>query len=211
MVITYIIIGITLVISYLAFNDTALFHRYLFNPYIINHQRQWYRFFSHAFIHANYLHLLFNIYTLYLFGQIMEPVFRELFGAAKGTFYYALLYVGAIMISSFPSFEKHKENMHYNAVGASGAVSAVVFAYILINPAGGIGFLFLPFYIPCFLFGALYLIYSWQMAKRGADNIGHDAHFWGAVFGIIFTVALKFQLLGLFVEQVKDYFNSFYH
>ncbi|HEY6161294.1 MAG TPA: rhomboid family intramembrane serine protease [Bacteroidia bacterium] len=222
-IITYLIIAITVLISIQANNDRMLYSRLVFYPYAINKDRQWYRFFTHAFIHSSdpsifVIHLAGNMYTLYLFGarvQILQGVhglegmFIYLFGGVKGRFFYVLLYAGAIMLSSFPSFEKHKHNPHYAAVGASGAVSAIVFAYILINPTGGLGLLFLPFYIPAFLFGLLYLLYSWYMAKRGRDNIGHDAHYWGSVFGFVFTVALKFQLLALFLEQVRDYIGRF--
>lgn len=212
-VVTYIIIAITCVTSYGAFNDLGLFQRYLFSPYLINAQKQWYRFFSHAFIHADFLHLAMNMYTLYLFGGSkgsingVEITFEFLFGHAKGLFYYILLYVGGIMISSYPSFEKHKHNVQYSAVGASGAVSAVVFASILMYPTMTLRFFFLPIDIPAFVLGILYLVYSWYMARRGTDNIGHDAHFWGAVFGVVFTAAIKYQLLFSFVAQMKDYFG----
>jgi membrane associated rhomboid family serine protease len=213
-VITYILIGVTCLFSYQAFNNTSIFHRYLFNPYQINNRKEWYRFFTHAALHANYLHLFVNMYALYLFGSIMERVFcyPEMFGRIKGEFFYILMYVGAVMISSLPSFEKHKNNMYYNAVGASGAVSAVVFSYILVDPTGGIGLMFVPgIYIPSFIFGVLYLIYSYHMAKRGRDNIGHDAHFWGAVFGVVFTGALKFQLVTSFVPKITRYMDQLLH
>ena len=210
-IITYIIIGFTCLLSYQAFNDQGLFHRLLFNPYQINSRKEWYRFFTHGVVHANYLHLIFNMYALYLFGMKVELIFRVVFGQPKGIFFYILLYVGALVLSSFYSFEKHKHDPAYNAVGASGAVSAVVFSSILIDPMGGIGLLFIPFFIPGFIFGLIYLIYSWQMAKRGNDNIGHDAHFWGAVYGVLFTIAIKYEFFGLFILQVRQYFDGILH
>jgi membrane associated rhomboid family serine protease len=109
------------------------------------------------------------------------------------------------LLSSTPSYAKHKSNKFYHAVGASGAVSAVVFASILISPLTGIRFIFIPFDIPAFIFGGLYLIFSAYMAKKGNDNIGHDAHFWGAVFGFVFTLILKPSLGSLFIEQIAAF------
>ena len=113
-------------------------------------------------------------------------------------------------MSSYYSFEKHKEDMYYNALGASGAVCAILFAYIIINPMSSIFLMFIPIGIPGFLFGILYLVLSSYLAKRGQDNIGHDAHFWGGVYGVVFTIAIHFQFLGLFVDQVKFYLHSYF-
>ena len=203
--VTYIIIAITSVFSVIAFQNHLAFHKYLFNPYTIYRNKEWYRFFSHAFIHADWMHFLMNMFVLYSFGALVERYFDVLFDS-KSTFYYILLYLGGIMASSIPGFEKHKNNLYYNSVGASGAVSAVVFSSILINPGQTLMFMFFPFPIPAVVFGILYLVYSWYMSKKGMDNIGHDAHFWGAVFGLIFTIILKPTLALFFIEQVQNIF-----
>lgn len=202
--ITQIIIGITALVSILAFYNKELQGRLLFSPIMIAQHRQGYRFITHAFVHADWMHLAVNMFVLYSFGRFVEGSYGILFGA-KGWYFFLLLYFGGILLSSTPSFAKHKDNKFYNAVGASGAVSAVLFASILINPLAGIRFIFIPFNIPAFIFGILYLIYSAYMAKRGNDNIGHDAHFWGAVYGLLFTLLLKPSLGAAFVNQIQSF------
>jgi membrane associated rhomboid family serine protease len=146
------------------------------------------------------------MYVLYLFGETVENYFGAIFNM-KASLFFVLLYTGAVAFSSLPSYGKHKNHSYYNAVGASGAVSAVVFASILFDPMGGIGFLFLPgVNIPAFIFGILYLLYSWYMAKKGKDNIGHDAHFWGAVFGFVFTIILKPVLAERFIAIITGHY-----
>ena len=203
MSITIIIIGITVIISALAFQNSELFSKLRFNAYLIKHDKQWWRFVSYAIVHADWMHLLINMYVFYSFGKIVEGTFFNYFGY-RGLLFYLLLYVGGVLFSTVFDFGKNKNNAYYNAVGASGAVSAVVFASILIHPAGSIFLFPIPFPVPSWAFGILYLIYSAYMGKRGGDNIGHNAHLWGAVFGIAFTVITIpgiisnfFSLLGL--------------
>ncbi len=179
----------TVIVSFMGFNNAVLFHKLKFNPYRIKHNRESWRFFSHALIHADWLHLLVNMYVLYSFGGLVESVFRSVFGNI-GMLYYVLLYIGGVLFSSLYDFGKHKDDPYYNAVGASGAVSAVVFSSILIYPQGGLTIFPIPFSIPSWIFGILYLLYSAYMGKRGTDNVAHNAHLWGAVFGIIYTVIL---------------------
>lgn len=199
--ITQIIIGITAVVSILAFFNKELKGRLLFSPIMIAQHRQAYRFITHAFVHADWMHLAVNMFVLLSFGTAVEGAYGALFGA-KGWYFFLLLYFGGVLLSSTPSYAKHKDNKFYNAVGASGAVSAVLFASILINPLAGIRFIFIPFNIPAFIFGGIYLFYSAYMAKRGNDNIGHDAHFWGAVYGLLFTILLKPSLGAAFLHQI---------
>lgn len=204
--VTNIIIGITVAFSFIGFQNKDVFTRYMFNPFTVSTNREWWRFFTHAFLHADFMHLLMNMYVLYYFGTYIEDVF-SLFFAEKAILFYLLLYIGAVFLSSFPSFEKHKNDIHYNSIGASGAVSAVVFSSILIEPLNSLYLMFIPIPIPAAIFGVLYLIYSWYMAKRGTDNIGHDAHFWGAVFGFVFTAILKPTLVLAFIDQIKYLFQ----
>lgn len=203
--ITYIIIGVTALISISAFSNRSLFDKMLFDPYRINHQKQLYRFVTHGFIHADWVHLAVNMFVFLSFGKMVEEYFKYFFGEGKGMYFFALLYLGGVLLSALPSYGKHKDHDWYTAVGASGAVSAVVFSSIVISPLSGIRFIFIPFDIPAFIFGLLYLIYSAYMSKKGNDNIGHDAHFWGALFGVAFTIIIKPALLAGFVNQISTF------
>lgn len=205
MKITWFLIIVTSLVSYFAFNNRELFSKFRFNPYIIREKKQWYRFFSYGMIHADWMHLIVNMFVLYSFGGIVELFMVGYFGV-KGFLYYFLLYGGALFMSVVPSFEKQKHNIYYNAVGASGAVSAVVFSSIIFYPDSKIIFMFIPFPIPSTVFGIIYLVYSAVMAKRAQDNIGHDAHFWGAVFGVLFTIALKPALFNAFLSSLSRIF-----
>ncbi len=203
--VTYLIIVLTSITSVFAFYNRGLFDKLLFDPYRIQHMNQYYRFITHGFVHADWMHLIINMFVLLSFGRIVEQAFLILTGASKGIYYFVLLYLGGLLLSSTPSFGKHKNNAWYTAVGASGAVSAVLFSSIVISPLSGIRFIFLPFNIPAFIFGILYLIYSAYMARKAQDNIGHDAHFWGAVFGFIFTIVIKPALLISFIKQLTSF------
>ena len=202
MILTIIIL--TVAISILALNNNDIFYRLKFNPFLALHSKQWYRFFTYGFVHAGWMHLFINMFVLYSFGNVVIEYYVAIFGL-KGYYYFVLLYVGAIMLSVLPSFGKYKNDPGYNAVGASGAVSAVVFASILFVPLGKIYLFFIPIGIPAFIFGGLYLVYSAYMAKRGGDNIGHDAHFWGALFGIVYTIALKPKIFLFFIDQIAGF------
>ncbi len=200
--ITTIIIIACVAFSLLAFNNATIFNKFLFSPYAAYHYKQYYRLFTHAFLHGDYMHLAFNMYALYLFGQVLEEQYFPALFQNKAIFYYILLYVGGIFFSTLYEFIKQKDNPNYSSVGASGAVTAIVFSAILINPTMGMGIMFIPVFIPAWLFGVLYLAYSWYMGKRQLDNIGHNAHFWGAVFGFVFTVLLKPALLSRFFTEI---------
>jgi membrane associated rhomboid family serine protease len=199
--VTTIIIFITVIISVISLNNGEIFSKLKFNAYDVKHSNHWYRFFTYGFVHAGYLHLFINMLVLYSFGRIVEANFKFHF-PEKALLYYILLYIGGLLLSIIPSFGKHKNDVFYNAVGASGAVSAIVFSSILLYPAGKIFFFMIPIGIPSPIFGILYLVYEATMARRAKDNIGHDAHFWGAVFGLIFTIALKPALVPLFFQQL---------
>jgi membrane associated rhomboid family serine protease len=201
MIVTGVIIFITVVVSVLAFNNEELFSKLKFNAYDAKHSNHWYRFFTYGFLHASYMHLFINMLVLYSFGEIVESYFKIYF-PGKAAFYYILLYIGGLILSVIPSFGKHKNDVFYNAVGASGAVAAVIFASIILYPTGKIYFFFIPIGIPSPIFGVLYVVYEAYMSKRGGDNIGHDAHLWGAIFGLIFTIAIKPSLVMSFLQQL---------
>jgi membrane associated rhomboid family serine protease len=197
------IILLTVLVSYQAFKDSVLFSKLMFNPYLIHHYKQLHRILTHGFVHADTPHLLFNMFSLYIFGEHIENVFIQFFGKI-GLLYFVLLYLGGMIFSSFSSYIKYYNKPNYNAIGASGAVSAIVFAFILIYPTQKIGIFFIPPFIPGWIFGLLYLAYSHWMSKKQMDNIGHEAHFWGAVFGFLFTLLLKPSLFQHFINQVLN-------
>jgi len=199
------IIIITSVISILAFSNPKLLSQLQFNAYAIKNQKQGWRFFTYGLVHAGWGHLAINMFVLWSFGQIVFFLYQVHFGSI-GILYFLLLYVGGIMFSVLFDYRRHKNDPWYNAVGASGAVAAVVFASIILYPAGGVYLFFIPIEIPSPIFGILYLVYSAYMARRGRDNIGHDAHFWGSVYGIVLTVALKPQLFLDFIYQLGNIF-----
>jgi len=194
MTVTIVIILVTVAVTILAFNNHELFRRLAFNAYDIKHFKNSYRFVSYALIHADWIHLLINMLVLYSFGRVVETYYGFYFGN-KAILYYLLLYIGSTAISTLPSYGKHKDDYTYTAVGASGAVSAVVFASIIFDPLSKIYLFLIPIGIPAIIFGVLYLAYSWYMGKKNIDNVGHDVHFWGAIFGFVFTIVLKPSLL----------------
>jgi len=200
--VTIVIIIVTAIVSILSFSNRELYRRLMFNAYDIRHFRNGNRFFSYALVHADWVHLLINMMVLYSFGRSVETYYGFIFGT-KGIFYYILLYVGGTVLSTTPAYGKHKDDYSYSAVGASGAVSAVVFASIVFDPLNRIYLFMIPIGIPAIIFGVLYLAYSWYMARKNVDNIGHDAHFWGAVFGFFFTIAMKPALAELFIDRIK--------
>jgi membrane associated rhomboid family serine protease len=201
MEITYGIIIFTVLASIVCFTNEELFSRLKFNAFDVKHSNQWYRFFSYGFLHSGWVHLLINMFVLYSFGFLVEHFLRGYF-REKYMLYYILLYLGGLLLSIIPAYGKHKNDVFYNAVGASGAVSAVIFASIIILPQAPISFFFIPIEIPAWIFGLLYITYEFIMSRKSKDNIGHDAHFWGAVYGIIFMIILKPALAEDFLRKI---------
>jgi membrane associated rhomboid family serine protease len=202
--ITLIIIIITVAVSLYANGKPEIYSKLLFNPYQVHHRKEWYRIFSHALIHDsnNIFHLGFNMYVLYSFGNLAEAILINNLGTL-GVAYYLIIYVGGIAAASIPSLLKHKDNHGYNSVGASGAVSAVLFTTIAFMPfTGGIGIMFIPLDIPPLIFGVLYIAYEMYMGKRGGTNIAHDAHIGGAAFGFLFALIFVPNAFTNFLSQV---------
>ena len=192
--ISYILMGATVLLSVAAFGDGRFFSAMLFEPFVIKARGEWYRFITHAFVHANWPHLIVNMFVLYMFGRNVELLLPHLTGR-DALLDYALLYVGGIIFSSLPSYKRNMHDPTYRAVGASGAVSAVLFAQVLMLPTSPVYFFLIPFPVPAYAFGALYLAYSYYMDKRGGDNVAHDAHFFGALYGLMYMVFLDPSLL----------------
>lgn len=200
--ITIIIVIITCLTSYIAFTSVDHKNQFIFYPYAIHRDKEYHRFLSAGFIHADWMHLLFNMYVLYMFGGAVEEMYGVVFGKL-GNLLYLLLYFGGMIMASLYDFFKYKDNALYRALGASGAVSAVVFSFIVFAPLAPLRFIFFPFFdIPAVVLGIAYLGYSYWAAQRGNDNIGHDAHFYGAIFGFLLTIALKPALAISFWGQI---------
>ncbi len=200
-ILLYALLIPTVIISIMAFRNVELFDKLKFNPSHIGNSKEWYRFFSYGIIHADYIHLLINMYIFWIFGKIVLANFQYLF-QNLGNLYFLLLYVPAIGISVIPSYFKHKSDPFYNAVGASGAISAIVYVSIILNPNLPMGLLFIPFSLPAWIFGALYLIYTIIMSKKGNTKIGHSAHLWGAVYGMLFILLVEPRLYLWFFHQL---------
>lgn len=200
MYITYLLLAVTIIISAIAMDNQSLKYRLMLNPYEVIHHKKWYRCFTHAFVHGDWLHLGFNMYVLFSFGEVLELQLNHLYGL-KGYYYMALLYLSAILFSSLLSLYTNKDNSGYNSLGASGAVMAILFAYILLFPTAELGLLFLPIRIPAFIFGPIILIAEYALSKRGGTGIAHDAHFAGALYGIIFMTIVDYHFLLNFFNQ----------
>jgi membrane associated rhomboid family serine protease len=198
------LIIVTALISILAFNREELLFKLQFNPWQVWHRKQWYRLLTHALIHADWIHLFINMFVFYSFGRAVEFYFGQLATAGllkAPVLWFLLLYMGGILFSTTTTLWKQKDNHWYNAVGASGGVSAVVFASIFFAPWHKL-LLFAIIPIPGILFGAMYLFYSHYMSRRSNDNINHEAHLLGAVFGLVFPLFIDLKLAGYFFEKL---------
>jgi len=201
---TLIIVIATSLFSYLGFQRPELMSRYDFSPYRITHRNEYFRFFTHAFLHVDWLHLIINMLVFYSFGRYVESNFNQLAKSGyinSGEFNFILLYVSSILISGISTFLKKRNDPYYVAVGASGAVSAILFTSIFFSPLEKV-YLYGVLPLPGIVFGILYLAYSSYMSKKAKDNINHDAHFWGAVFGMIYPVIMEPALLKGFLIQL---------
>lgn len=205
MSINIIIIFSIAAVSLLGFSNHILFSKFLFKPYSILKNKEWYRFISSAWLHADYTHLFVNLFVLYSFGNYLE-YFLNVYYEEQSLVLYLFLFLGSIVISHIPSYVKHKSNYNYEAVGASGGVSGILFAYILINPLSMLElYLFIP--IPAIVFGILYLWYSYYMSKKNIDNIGHEAHIYGALGGMMLVTIIK---PGIWVSFFNQLFKNFW-
>ena len=196
--ITLTIIIVTCVITLAGFRNGKVVDELIFWPPAISKKHQYYRFITCGLIHADYMHLIFNMLTLYFFGTFMEAHYQGELGLQK--WYYLALYIGALIVSNIPTYLKHRNDYNYRSLGASGAVSAVLFAFILLYPWQRIVVLVFP--VPAIVYGVLFLVYSAYMSRKGGDNVNHDAHFYGALFGILFTIAVSPNVAGEFWNKL---------
>lgn len=209
--ITIAIIALTCIVSFTAFSNAKLMDDLIFYPPAITNRNQWYRFITCGFIHADITHLGFNMYSFYMFGDAIEDFFTRIYGD-KGKIIFLLLYLTSLFACLLPTYFQNKVNYHYKSLGASGAVSAVVFAFVFLAPTQSLGLIFIPIHFPAFLFGIIYLGISAYLARKGSSRINHSAHFWGAVYGIVFLIVTSaflsdFSPIDNFVQQVTGYFR----
>lgn len=215
MTITLIIIIITVLTSIAAFTNDKVYNDFIFYPPAVTYDKQWWRFLTCGLIHADWGHLFFNMYAFYMFGDSVEGTFVHIF-AQKGKLLYLLLYITALAACLLPTYSKHKNDSSYRSLGASGAVSAVIFAYILLNPLQKIGIIFVPgFGLPAFIFGFLYIVISSWLDKRGGGNINHSAHIFGGLYGIAFLIMAgylfsDYHVLQEFIERVRGYSSRYF-
>ena len=196
--ITVMIVIATVLVSWRAFNSPRLLERLILWPPAIDRHKQYDRLVTHGFIHADMQHLLFNMITLFFFGRAIEPVFVSRIGMVG----FVAFYLSAIVIAILPTYLRHRHDARYRSLGASGGVSAVLFASILFDPWTRLIIFPIPLPIPAFVFALLYVGYSIWMDRRGGDNVNHSAHLWGAAYGVIFTLLLEPRVAGHFVRSL---------
>ena len=199
---SFTLIGLTVLFSIAGFNSADTLSRFLFYPYAIAQRREYWRFLTGGFLHADWQHLLFNMFALYMFGgENIERVFTRVF--PYGGFFFVALYLSAIVVANIPDYILQRNNPYFRALGASGATSAMMFAFIFFAPWASIS-LYGVLPLPAFAWGGIYLAYSSYMSYRGGDNVGHNAHFFGALYGLLFMFALS----AVFMPELMTAFFS---
>lgn len=200
--VTLAIVIITVSTSLLAWQKQDMFDKFKLNPWSVIHRKEYWRLLTHTLLHADWMHLIFNMISLYSIGSVVESSLG-FYKPGHGQLYFALLYIGGAIFSSVGDLVRKKDQFQYNSIGASGAVSAVIFAFVLLSPGAWITVFVFP--MPAVLFGIIFLGAEYYMSKRGsAMNINHGAHFEGALFGIAFMLLLEPALALQFVQAIKD-------
>lgn len=201
---TYILLGVIVIVSIKGFNDRDFMEKYLYSPYLVKHYNEWYRMFTHAFLHGDSMHLIFNAITLFLFGiELEEKLTRSDLHGEKGLLIYWLLVIGAMVFSTLISYARHKDNQYYRSLGFSGVTSAMVYGFIILDPTRGMSALFVPFSVPAWAFGLIYLAFEIYADRNKKTNIAHDAHIAGAIFGVVFIFLTN-------IEYVISQFNTLF-
>lgn len=201
---TIILIVFTSLTSYYGWKNPSFIDRSLFTPYLVHHKKEYSRFILSGFIHKDGTHLLFNMFTFYFFGNVVERYFSYIFGNGTGVIVFFAFYLIAIIISDIPTYIKEKNNPNYHALGASGGTAATVFASIILMPLADIC-IFGIFCLPGFILGMLFLGYAFYKGKLSNDNINHDAHFYGALFGILTILIISPENALRFWSEIKGY------
>ena len=195
---TLVLIAITCAVSFTAFNNPKMVNALILWPPAVSRNNDYYRLVSYGLLHADFQHLLFNMITFYFFGRVME----DFHNAQLGDYGFVFFYVLALIASILPSYLQHRKDAGYRSLGASGAVSAVLFAFILLEPWATIYVYVIP--VPAIIYAALYIGYTIYMDKRGGDNVNHSAHLWGAAFGAVFTIVMEPRVLGHFLASLAN-------
>jgi len=192
----------TILLSIVSWRNQALFQGLIMHPYTVFHKKQYYRALTSGFIHQGWMHLLFNMIALFFFGRNVEAIFKSIFPDTGGIL-FLFFYLSAIVVSDLRTMLKQRENPNYFSLGASGGVSAIVFCWILFFPLETIYIYFIP--MPGFILGILYIIYSYYQSKNPGTHINHDAHLFGAIYGIFFTVIAYPAVIPRFIEQIGQF------
>jgi membrane associated rhomboid family serine protease len=199
-----VLFAITIAVSFIAFSSDAVYDNFILHPYYVYRGKKLYTLITSGFIHLDLPHLIFNMFSFFFFAFALE--------GALGHWQFTLLYMLSMILADLPSVVKHRDNFGYRSLGASGAISAVIFSYILFDPLSGMGFIFLPgISIPAVVFGALYLIYCSYASKKQWGNINHDAHLFGAISGMMITIILRPDVLSHFIHVITEKVQSFGH
>lgn len=203
-VITYTIIVLTVLISIQGFNSADFSYKMSFSPYLAKHYNQKTRFFTHMFVHADWGHLFFNMFSFYMFGKFIELELRAYYGDYLGGFHFIVLYLLGGLFSTLWPFIRNQDKDNYFSVGASGAVSAIIFSTIIWYPQLRMGLIFLPIMVPGYIFGPLYLLFEFFAFRYGKSRIAHDAHIGGALFGILYIIIINIDKANDFVNQILN-------
>ncbi|QSX78144.1 rhomboid family intramembrane serine protease [Agrilutibacter solisilvae] len=194
---TFALIVLTVVVSWQAFERPRLLQRLILWPPAIDRQHQYDRLLTHGFLHADWSHLLFNMITLYFFGRMIE----QFMTAVAGPVVFPLFYLSAIVVAILPTYLRHRHDPHYSSLGASGAVSAVLFAFILLEPWS---LIFIPVPVPAVLYAIGYVAYSFWKDRQGGGNINHSAHLSGAIYGVLFMLAMDQRIGTHFLNRLMN-------
>lgn len=181
----------TVIISINGFNNRGLLERWMYIPYEVKHYNAFDRIFKHLFVHADVMHLSFNMLSLYFLGEFLEYQLVDSYGLGRGELHFLTLYFGGGLFATLFPYIRNQNNPSYRSLGASGAVSSVIFATILWNPTMPLAIMFIPIAIPAYIFGPLYLAFEFWADRRGGTGIAHDAHIGGALFGILYTLIIN--------------------
>lgn len=197
---TYILLGIMAIMSFAGFNNRDFMEKYLFSPYLVKHEKEYYRFITHAFLHGDAAHLIFNGITLYFFGKPFELYLYNFYGPLGGEIVFWVFVLLAMFASSSVSLIRHRNNPNYRSLGLSGVTSAILFAMIMLAPNMKIALMLFPVPMSAWIFGLLYLAFEVYSDRNRKTNIAHDAHISGAAFGIIFILITNIEQV-IFVFQ----------
>jgi membrane associated rhomboid family serine protease len=197
-----IILATTVIVSVNGFSNRSMLERWLYIPYDVKHHHAYERIISHMWVHADLIHLVFNMMSLYFLGGYLESEFINQYGFFRGEVHFAILYLGGGLFSTIIPYVRHQDNSSYRSLGASGAVSSVIFAPVLWDPTLPLSLMFLPFAIPAYIFGPLYLAFEYWADRRGGTGIAHDAHIGGAIFGIIYVLITNIDKGKFFLHLV---------